>query len=328
MRIYTDLDNVLINPVQDVVTGEVLSIVPRPDADWFLESLANQGEVWLLTMANRAHANRALQLIGTEHLSGIVSAEDMVHVIRLLEMILKADGLSDEDRRQLVSEIPKVGPPGMVFDDYPVGSDMQIVKSAAIGIGPESWIEVEPFVTGVPDRKGLRKAFQEFQRRRKVNTSMGSPNNKVPDVQLRYLDQLNEEMLERISADPSMPESMKMMVFLHLKKPWIAHYLSLAIAPLKEGLEDYLADPVFEYKGKEFYFPSDRWWKSHGERSHEPMGEGCIKELHVEYLTKGGKSAEFDYAAVLRDGSVRILTAQDFDEECRFWDVAMARVMR
>lgn len=328
MRIYTDLDNVLINPVIDPVMEEVISIIPRPDVDWFLGTLAKHGELWLLTLANRAHAERALQLTGTEHFSGIISAEDLTHVAQLLDMIMKAEGLSDEDRGQLISEIPKVGPPGMVFDDYGVGSDVQLVKSAAVGIGPESWIEVEPFVTGSPDRKGLRKAYQEFQRRLKMNPSMSGPNNRIPEMHLRYLEQLNEQLLERVSVDASMPESMKMMVFLHLKKPWIAQYLSLAIAPLKpEGLEAYLADPVFEYKGKQFYFPSDRWWKSHGERSHEPMGEGCVEELHVEYLTKDGKSAEFLYAAILRDGSVKILEAKDFEEECRYWDIAMARVI-
>ena len=118
---------------------------------------------------------------------------------------------------------------------------------------------------------------------------------------------------------------MKMMVFLHLKKPWIAHYLSLAISPLKEGLEAYLGDRVFEWQGAQFFFPSDQWWKSHGERSHEPFGEGCIEGIHTEYLTPEGASAEFAYAAVLRDGSIRILTAADFAEECTFWEVASSR---
>ncbi len=167
MRIYSDLDNVLINPIIDAVTQEVVSIVPRPDVDWFLRTLAGEGEVWLLTLGNRAHAERALEFTGTEHLSGIISLEDYDPVVRQLEMIMKAQGLSNEDRAHLVSQIPPIAEPGMVFDDWGIDSDVYLVKSAAVGIGPESWIKVEPFATGMPDEKGLLKAYQEFQRRRR-----------------------------------------------------------------------------------------------------------------------------------------------------------------
>lgn len=167
MRIYTDLDNVLINPVLEEGTETVIEIIPRPDVKWFLEALAREGEVWLLTAAEDAHAEKALEIIGpgSENIQGIMTAEDLYPVSCQVEMIFDAQGLSDDNRVELLSKIPPIAPAGVIFDDYPIGSGMFWLKSRAVGIGPEKWIQVEPYSDETPDREGLRKAFEEFTTR-------------------------------------------------------------------------------------------------------------------------------------------------------------------
>jgi len=168
MRIYSDLDNVLVNPVEDAATGQVISIIPRPDAGWFLGELAKQGELWILSAAERGHVDRALGVLGelaAPHVSGILSLEDIYPVWLQADMILKAQGLTPEDRAILIAQIPPIAPPGVIFDDWPRGSEIFYVKTAAVGAARESWIEVEPFSAGSPDRGGLRRAYAEYVRR-------------------------------------------------------------------------------------------------------------------------------------------------------------------
>jgi hypothetical protein len=168
MRIYSDLDNVLINPVEDAATGEIISIIPRPDVDWFLRELAKDGEVWIMTAAERAHADRALDVLGDlalPYLSGVLSAEDLYPAWSQVDMILNVSEISDEDRAALFAQIPPVAPAGVIFDDWPLRSKLFYVKTSAAGVGPESWIEVEPFSPGSPDRGGLRRAHAEYVRR-------------------------------------------------------------------------------------------------------------------------------------------------------------------
>ena len=164
MRIYTDLDNVLINPVLDPITESVVEIVPRPDVTWFLDSLSKEGELWVLTAAADCHADKALAMLDPEgrYVSGIISAPDLYEVSRQVDVILNAQGLTDQERATLTSQIPPVGPPGVMFDDFPVWSAMYWLKASAIGIGPERWIEVDPFTDELPDQGGLRKAYEEF----------------------------------------------------------------------------------------------------------------------------------------------------------------------
>jgi len=150
----------------------------------------------------------------------------------------------------------------------------------------------------------------------------------IKPASMELLHQLNVDMTHRIHQEPEFSQSMRTMVRLHLRKPWIPGYHSIAIMPLKPGLEAYLGRQVFEWQGATFHFPSMKWWRSHGERSHEPDGEGCDVDAHQAYLTPEGAGAEFAYAAVLRGGSLRILGKGDFEEECRFWEVATARMTR
>ena len=168
MRIYSDLDNVLINPVEDAATREVISIVPRHDVDWFLRELSKDGEVWILTAAERAHADRALEVLGDlalPYIAGILSAEDLYPAWVQVDMILGTEGLTDQDRAELLAQVPPVAPQGVIFDDWPLRSKLYYVKTSAVGVGPESWIEVEPFSVSSPDRGGLRRAHADYVRR-------------------------------------------------------------------------------------------------------------------------------------------------------------------
>jgi hypothetical protein len=168
MRIYSDLDNVLINPMEDAATGEIISIVPRPDVDWFLRELAKDGEVWILTAAEREHADRALEVLGDlalPYLAGVLSAEDLYPAWSQVDMILGVPEITDEDRAALLAQIPPVAPAGVIFDDWPLRSKLYYVKTSAVGVGPEKWIEVEPFSVSSPDRGGLRRAHADYVRR-------------------------------------------------------------------------------------------------------------------------------------------------------------------
>lgn len=140
----------------------------------------------------------------------------------------------------------------------------------------------------------------------------------IGQAELGRLFNLNKELWNAVSSDSRAAQPMKLMIYLHLTKPWIPGYLSLAISPLKDGLSGYLQAPVFSWNGMTFYFPSARWWQAHSD-SHSPAGAGCDVDRHDAFLTRGGSDAEFVYAAVLKNGDIRILERPDFEEECAFW---------
>lgn len=142
----------------------------------------------------------------------------------------------------------------------------------------------------------------------------------IAQKELDALFRLNQDLWRAVSSDRSTPQSMKLMVFLHLKKPWIPGYLSLAISPLKSGLDAYLGRPVFHWEGMTFYYPSMAWWRSHAERSHPPGGSGCDAGAHGQFLTAQSPDGEFAYVAVLKSGDIQTLGPGDFDEECAFWE--------
>lgn len=175
MRIYTDLDNVLINPVMGGRDGySVVGIVPRPEAEWFLSKLASYGELWLLTASAGDHPFRGLRTISPrarDYFAGFITREDLALVEEQIQVVKNAR-VSREERLELWGLIQPIAPPGPIFDDYPVGSRMFEMKATAVGIGPEDWIQVEKFDQGMPDRQGLRKAYAEFKRRYGVGTQM------------------------------------------------------------------------------------------------------------------------------------------------------------
>lgn len=166
MRIYLDLDETLIGNVVDPL-GNVLEVHPRPSAPWFIRTMANHGDLWLLTAANRAHAKRALRKLGPEakRFKGILTYEDLKPVEDQIKLILQTPGVSDEVRMELWETIKPIAPPGIMFDDFEVGSGMFLLKSKALGIDANRWIQVEPYILGFPDHQGLKGAYSEFIQR-------------------------------------------------------------------------------------------------------------------------------------------------------------------
>lgn len=163
MRLYVDLDETLIaNVIND--EGDVVNIIPRPGVQWFLRMLALHGDLWLLTAANELHARRALYLLGPESklFKGMITREMMKPVEEQIVMIRNAEGLTDEQRQDLLLLIKPIAKPGVMFDDFPVGSDVWAMKSRTIGIDESKWIQVEPFYYLEPERQGLKKAYSEF----------------------------------------------------------------------------------------------------------------------------------------------------------------------
>lgn len=179
--VYTDLDNVLIGPIDDP-EGSPVDLEIRPDAHWFLESISRYGELTLFTSANREWAEIALERLDPDRklFKNVYTQEDFYGIAVQLEMIETAQGLSEADREELYAQIPAILPPGVIFDDYPRGSWMYRLKALATGVAgldPSMWIEVEPFQAGMQDSGGLRRAFQEFLVRNKrwsLKPAMGS----------------------------------------------------------------------------------------------------------------------------------------------------------
>ncbi len=174
MLLYVDLDNTLINPVIDK-SGNVVDIIPRPHVDWFLKKLAKNGSPWLLTAASRLHAERALKVIGSMSgvFKGLISIEDMSEIEDQLDAIRLNSGLSRDEKWAEWNKIRPIAPPGIMFDDYPVGSGIFMLKAAAIGIGADDWVKVDHYGDGEEDRDGLKKAYAEFKRRTEPKNVMG-----------------------------------------------------------------------------------------------------------------------------------------------------------
>lgn len=167
--IYVDMDNVLIAPVLDS-EGNAKDLIVRPGVKNFLERLSMYGDLTLLTAASREWANIVMDRLGpiSKIFKNIKTGEDLFPIWQQLQVVENAQGLSDEDRETLYNEILPILPPGVIFDDFPVGSGMYRLKGHATGIAqinPHLWVQVEEFTPDAPDRGGLEKAFQEFKKR-------------------------------------------------------------------------------------------------------------------------------------------------------------------
>lgn len=162
MRIYLDLDETLIGNV--VKNGDVIEIIPRPGVNWFLRTMAQHGDLWLLTAAHRDHAKRALRKIGHDAklFKGVIARDMLEPIEEQVDVVLSTPGLTDDQRIELWKEIKPIAVEGIMFDDFPVGSSMWAMKSRAIGIDEDKWIQVEPYYPGSQDRQGLKKAYSEF----------------------------------------------------------------------------------------------------------------------------------------------------------------------
>lgn len=163
MRIYVDLDETLVANVVNE-EGDVLNIIPRPGVQWFLRMLSLHGDLWLLTAANELHARRALYVLGPEArlFKGIITREMMKPVEDHIDLIMTSEGLTDEQRHELLNLVQPIEKPGIMFDDFPVGSALWEMKSRSIGIDESKWIQVEPFHYLKPERQGLKRAYSEF----------------------------------------------------------------------------------------------------------------------------------------------------------------------
>lgn len=166
MKIYVDLDETLIGNVVDA-NRNIIKIIPRPDVNWFLRLLASRGELWLLTLGTRDHAEDAMKALGrsAELFRGMITREDLIPVEDQILVVMETPGLTLIEQEDLWDLIKPIAPPGIMFDDHSIGSGIWLLKSKAIGIDEASWIKVEAFGPNRPDRNGLRKAYAEFSNR-------------------------------------------------------------------------------------------------------------------------------------------------------------------
>lgn len=168
--IYIDMDNVLIAPIVDPIKDEPVDLLVRPGVKGFLESLSAYGDLKLLSAASFSWVKIGLRAIGpvVRIFKDVFSGEDLFPIAQQIDVVDKAQGLTPEDRQELYQSIEPILPPGVMFDDFPVGSGMYRLKGIAIGImflNPNLWIQVESFSPTEPDRDGLAKAYEEFQKR-------------------------------------------------------------------------------------------------------------------------------------------------------------------
>lgn len=164
--IYCDLDATLIDSGVDG-RGNVINIVVRPGVDKFLQKLSKHGDLFLLTHAMRPHVKNAFKAIGAASrlFQGVISREDMEPIIEQVEYLLKDPRLTSEERGMLYQEIQPLAPRGFMFDDQPVGSELYLIKSAAIGSRPSDWIQVKAFNGRSTSGKELERAYDEYRYR-------------------------------------------------------------------------------------------------------------------------------------------------------------------
>lgn len=145
----------------------------------------------------------------------------------------------------------------------------------------------------------------------------------MPDLGERSLKQLfafNNSFWGSVSRDPSVPQSVKTMIYQHLIGSWIPGNLAVVISPLNEGLEHFLMQPAFTLDGLQYHYPSLNFWRAHASMAHPPDGQNCDPAMHTEFLTSTGQSSEFIYAVVLKSGDVKIEDAAGFERECSYWN--------
>jgi hypothetical protein len=124
---------------------------------------------------------------------------------------------------------------------------------------------------------------------------------------------------EKLLNDTKLPLSVRQMISVHMAKPWIPDFWSVAIRPTGSGSKSYLDFEIGRADETPWYFPSRKWWLAHAKASHPPEGKGCDVAVHVDFLTSEGKTHEFDYATITTDDRLTILHHDAFKKECRWW---------
>lgn len=138
----------------------------------------------------------------------------------------------------------------------------------------------------------------------------------IARIAVSLLQQRRGELMR----DASLPLSVRSMLNVHLEKPWIPGFWSVAIRAPKPGSAGYFDFPVgLAEDGTSWFFPARAWWLAHAQASHPPDGSGCDAEVHTKFLSSEGSIHEFDYATIFGDGTLKILGSADFAEECFFW---------
>lgn len=164
--IHVDLDATLIDSDVDKF-GNVVEIHSRPGVGRFLEKLSRRGDLFLLTHAMKDHVKNAFRAIGkpTRLFQGVISREDMAPIIEQIDYIVQDPRLTMEERGMLYQEIQPIMPRGYIFDDQPIGSELYLIKTAAVGARPSDWIQVKAFKHGATTGDALERAYQEYLRR-------------------------------------------------------------------------------------------------------------------------------------------------------------------
>ena len=60
--LYSDLDETLI--FSEELPGGAISIIVRPEAPEFLQTLASYGDVWIMSFGTRPHVKNAMRELG------------------------------------------------------------------------------------------------------------------------------------------------------------------------------------------------------------------------------------------------------------------------
>lgn len=169
--IYIDLDETLGTAVYGPFSMQPSAFEVRPEALWFLEALSRYGDLHLLTWAEIGWVKTAFRALGP-HASlfkGVISREALLPVAMKLDAV-DGQNLPEAERLGLYKRIRPIAPPGVAFDDFPVGSRFYRIKTLAVGtffMGPHLWIQVTAYESGTLD-DSLRLAYDEFQRRNRV----------------------------------------------------------------------------------------------------------------------------------------------------------------
>lgn len=167
-RIYCDNDNTLTAPEWSPTGGnEIVNILVRPKAEWFLEQLSKHGEIYIITAATKDYAEKALSRLGEARklIKGVISREDMLPVSNQIVDIECDPNLEWIEKVNKYNKIDPLFPEGYLFDDYPTGGWLYKLKAKVVGIDESKWIKVKPFGPNDPDDGGLEKAFAEFVER-------------------------------------------------------------------------------------------------------------------------------------------------------------------
>lgn len=136
---------------------------------------------------------------------------------------------------------------------------------------------------------------------------------------LKTLQDMNTSFWAEVSQNQNVPQTVKSMIYQHLRSLWIPDALAVIISPLKSGEDPFLKQSVFDLGGIQYYYPSLDFWMAHSQTSHPPAGQGCDPEAHTAFLTQGGQHAEFIYGVVKKDGTLVVQDLNGFVTECAFY---------